>query len=188
MDEETQKINIDSPWEIQALNDDDIVFRQIPVSQRETHRNKKVPSESQFALKPYEKELSFNWNGIIDVPKNFKLIGITHSKKGAFLDATSFKIFKFPIRFLKTLDKFEKIIHTPVFDTAPSPVGKPNNKSHSSLYCGDFNEGTRLQLQEYCINNDCECIFDITSIREEIIELIARNNDTPYHNYWEFND
>lgn len=188
MDEETQTVNEAFPWEIQALTDDDIVFRQFPVSQRETYREKKIPLESQFALKPDEDELSFNLSGIIDIPKNFKLIGITHSRKGTFLDATAFKIFKFPVKFLKTLGKFEKIIHTPKFDSAPSPVGRPNNKSHSSLYCGEFNEGTRVQLRDYCRENDCECIFDIKSIREEIVELIARNNDTPYHNYWEFED
>jgi len=188
MDEGIEAVNEVSPWEIQPITNDDIVFRQVPVSQRETFREKKIPLESHFALRPGEDELSFNLDGIIDVPKNFKLIGITHSRKGAFLDCATFKIFKFPVVFLKTLGKFEKIIHTPKFDGAPSPLGRPNNKSHSSLYCGEFNDGTRAQLRDYCKYNDCECPIDINSIKQEIAELIERHTDTPYHNYWEFDD
>jgi len=187
MDEKAEVATPNCPWEIQTITDDDFAFRQVPVNLRETHRTRKIPTESSFALRPNEDSLSFNLKAIIiDVSKNFKLMSITHTSSGKFVEVTAFKIFEFQINFLKTIGKFEAITHTPQFHGAPSPIGKPNNKSHLSLFCGEFNEGSRVQLKEYCMENDCECQFDINSIREEIAELRARSNDTPYHNYWEF--
>lgn len=191
MDEESQIIKEnDLPWEIEQIPDDQILYRQIIASKRKGNRPKKYPPESHFSLRDDEDSLSFNWDKYIDVIKNFKLIGITFSAKGDFLQYDGFVIYKYEVRFLKAIDKFNKLLHTPNFFGAPSPVGQPNNKSHVSLYYDVDDIGVRTQLSDYCQDNIdyCRCEFDVSSLKEEINQLRLRNNHTPYHNLWEFED
>ncbi|RYE12450.1 MAG: hypothetical protein EOP34_10805 [Rickettsiales bacterium] len=183
-------VEIDStlPWDIENIDENQVVYRQIPASKRTGNRPKKYPAEGNFALKDNEDSLSFNWERYIDIPKNFSLLSITANSKGTLIDYTGFVIFKYPVSFLKSMEKFQDIKHSPLYIDCPSPVGKPNNKSHVSLYYDENDQGVRAQLSDYCLDNFefSNCDFPISSIKHEIEELRNRNNDTPYHNLWEF--
>lgn len=176
------------PWPVEQIEGESFLYRQIPVHARVTSRGKKFPGEGHFELRDGEESLSFNWNKHIDVPKNYILLGLTFNINDLYLEYTGYKIFKYPVSFLKALPKFISLDHTPNYYGSPSPNGKPNNRAHSSLDCGIFDDGTRVALSDYCIENieESECNFKIKAIKGEIEELRARANDTPYHKEWDF--
>jgi len=189
MDEGVKEINNNYPWNPEVINEEDFVYRQVPVQQRISNRGKKYPSESHFILRESEDSLSFNWAKYIDVQKNFQLIGISYFRD-KFLDYTAFKIFRFPVNFLKSLSKFKRVEYSPVFNGLPSPIGQPNIKSHTSLHCDAFDDAIRAELSDFCLDNyeQSYCEFDVKLVRAEIEELRARGNDTPFHMLWDFPD
>ena len=183
MDEEVE--NLSQKWEPQDISDIDNVFRQVPKSHLDENL---IPKDSTFALREHIKEqsLSVNLCSLITAENNFKLIGIQQKRSGDWLNPEKFLLYKFPVEFLKTLINFEAVTHTPSFKGAPSPVGRPNNKAHTSLSCGQFDDRTRMQMRDYCESSSNPVQFEVLDIIEEINELRARANDTPFHYYWNF--
>lgn len=177
-----------SPWLLIEINSEDYIFRQASVGGT-IKRKRRVPSEACFTLRPGEGDLSFNVERFIDAYKNYLLIGITDSFKGA-LKVDTFRVFKLPVKFVESLEAFKAILHTPNFYDAPSPVGKPNNKAHVSLQCINYDVGFRTEIADYCQDNSDECCyeFDFEEIKKDVAKLRMRGNETPYHNYWNFED
>lgn len=190
MDEKVEVKEDDCPWPIESVDDNSFVYRQIPAFKRIGKRPRQYPGEGHFELRADEDSLSFNWEKHIELNQNFKLIGLSYNKEGKYLDYTGYKVFKYSVNHLKQLSKFEAINHSPKFEGAPSAVGSPNNKAHVSLHCGTFDNGTRVSLSDYCIDNfdDSHCAFDVKTLVGEIEDLRIRANDTPYHKDWIFEE
>lgn len=186
MDGEFEINREQSPWPSIEISSEDYIFRQASVSNT-IKRKRRVPSEACFILRPDEKDLSFNIERFIDAYKNYLLIGITHSAKGP-LQVDTFRVFKLPVSLVKSLQAFKTIRYSPNFYGAPSPIGKPNNKSHVSLQCSNYDVGFRTEMAEYCQNNsDKSCFeFDLKEIKKDVEQLRLRGNETPFHNNWEF--
>lgn len=188
MDEGTEVIVDSCPWESEEIETTQSVYRQIPVILRKGNRPRMYPGEGCFELRENEDSLSFNLKDKITPKQNFILIGLSDNGKGGLNDYTAYKIFQFSVEFLKDLPKYEAILHTPVYDGSPSPVGTPNNPAHVSLFCGNFEDSTRALMSDYCLEDfDNKAIeFKVGTLKVEIDELRARANDTEYHKKWDF--
>ena len=155
---------------------------------RNVHENeldkidKKVPKASHFSFRNDEKDLSVNCEAIFSADKICKLIGLTHKKNGEFKNIHDFKLFRFPVGFLRNLEGVNKVLHTPIFNGDPSPVGSPNNFSHSSIYL-ENDEEIRLKISDYCRKNLTEslCVIDYEHLSKEIIKLRELENKTEFH-------
>jgi hypothetical protein len=181
------------PWDLEKINDpNSYLFRLIPASKRVGKRPRMYPSEACFILRDYmnEDSLSFNWDKYANSETNFILRGISYSESGGWIDCSSNVLFKFKIGFISSLKKFEKFEHSPDWLGNPSPTGKPNNRSHISLFCGTFDDGTRAELSDYSINNfdETHCPINLKDVREEIDRLRECANDTPFHKDWDFTE
>ncbi|RZJ86437.1 MAG: hypothetical protein EOO20_18300 [Chryseobacterium sp.] len=188
MDEGVEIVDGTCPWESEEIQNDQFVYRQIPVMKRQGTRPRMYPNEGCFELRGNEESLSFNLQDKITPHQNYILIGLSDNGNGGLNDYTAYKIFKFPVNFLVGLPKYEAILHTPVYEGSPSPVGKPNNPSHVSLLCGNFDDGTRVLMSDYCLEDfdNAAIEFKVGLLKKEIDELRARANDTPYHKEWVF--
>lgn len=166
----------------QIIPDKDYVFRQSVPRERTGTKKRKFPNESHFQLKDGERGLSVNWKRFITLEENFLLISITYSRKNIFLDHRIFKIFQYPVALFRNIKQIEDVIHSPEENGDPSPVGKPNNPSHSEvLYKNDIE--IFVKLSDYCAENfeEAYCEFDVNSINEKAKELRANLNKTKYH-------
>lgn len=189
MDDGIEVIKSDCPWQHEDILDDQYLLRRIAANKRESGRNHKFPGASHFALREEigEKSLSFNWNKYANEKESYTLVGLTHDRNGNFIDYSVYVFFTYPVDFIKSIPRFERIEHSPEWYGNPSEVGRPNNKSHASLFCGDFNIATRSVLSLYCQNNEKSYLkFKLKTIRDEIEDLKARHNNTPYHKDWKF--
>ena len=175
------------PWPEIKISNQDYIFRQALVSKTNGKREYRSPKEACFDLRPGEDYLSFNIDRFITSRQNYLLLGITKNTKGDFLEIDTFRVFKIPISFVKSLKEFKSVEHSPNYYGAPSPIGKPNNKSHTSL-CSNYDVGFRTEMAEYCQKNITECYYnhDLLEIRGEIDQLRIRGNETPFHYNWEF--
>lgn len=183
-------MNNASPWpSIEITDDGSNLIRFIAASKRVTSRTHKIPGTEHFTLRKDlgEDSLSFNCEAIADVEMSFSLIGLTFGENGKFIDYTGYVFFRYAVKFLLSLPKFERIMYSPTYHGNPSPLGTPNNKSHTSLYCGDFDIGTRSLLSLYCQDNEETYLkFKVGTIRDQIEALKLRENDTPFHKDWIF--
>lgn len=188
MDEGIEVVEDQCPWESEEIQDNQLLYRQIPVMLRKGNRPRMYPGEGCFELRENEDSLSFNLKDKIEPSQNYILIGLSSNGKGGLNDYTAYKIFQFSVSFLFSLPKFEAILHTPVYGGNPSPVGSPNNPAHVSLLCGNFDEGTRVLMSDYCLDefDNSEIEFKVATLRNEIEELRNRANDTEYHKEWDF--
>ena len=180
MDEKFEVNNI--PWPIEEIPSEDFVTRQALPMERTGKRPRKFPKESHFKLRPGEDGLSVNWVKYLDTKSNFILLGLTHNRNGDYLDYSGFKIFKYSVKFLRSLDGVADVEHKPIYNGNPAPVGKPNNRAHAIVIYPD-DEEIRMNLSDYCRENfdHSFCEFDISSLDQEINNLRERLNDTPYH-------
>lgn len=176
------------PWPTEEIDDEFPLLRHIASDKRQTKNDRKFPGADHFAIRKDlgENSLSFNWGKYADIKISYSLIGITIGNNGKFISPGSYVFYKYPKDILKSLPKFEKIIHSPDWNGNPSPIGKPNNKSHALLFCGDFNASTRAVLSLYCQENEsAKLTYKLAAVLKEIEELKKRGNNTPFHKDWE---
>ena len=157
----------------EKIPNQDFVFRNVHFTQR----TGRIPNEAAFKLRQGETGLSVNWDKYIDVKGCYILIGLSYSNSNKFNDYTAFKIFKLQVEYIRSIDGINDVIHMPVFNGAPPPIGKPNNQAHSEILCID-DEEVRVKLADYCHNNYANslCDFKVTSLEEEIKALKQRLN------------
>ncbi|UOB19372.1 hypothetical protein [Abyssalbus ytuae] len=172
-------------FKTELIPDEDFVFRQVTPRDREgpNGKRRRFPNETHFQLRKNEEGLSVNWSKYIDVEKNYILIALTkNQEKGTFQNHTAYKIFKYPVSFLRSIEKIEDVIHTPKFNGDPAPIGKPNNQSHSDVVYENDVE-IFVKLMDFCEDeyDSAYCNFEVNSINDKIEELKALLNDTPYH-------
>ncbi len=166
----------------QIIPDEDYVFRQTVPRERTGSKKRKFPNESHFQLSEGERGLSVNWTKHITLEENFLLISITYGRKSNFLDHRMFKIFQYPVALFRNIEQIKDVIHTPLENGDPAPVGEPNNPSHSEvIYENDME--IFVKLSDYCDKNfkEAYCDFDVNSINEKTEELRAKLNNTKYH-------
>lgn len=133
---------------------------------------------------PDEDGLSVHWDNFITVEEVFHIIGLSYKfAKEEFKDPCQFHIFKFPVHFLLLIEGIAQVIHSPVFNGNPAPVGMPNNYAHSSI-CYGQDEEIRLKLSAYC-NEEHEVAYckvqDFELLEKEVEALRLRLNETKYH-------
>ena len=170
-------------FQIEIIPNKDFVLRRVLPFERTGPKKRRFPNESHFELRPNEKGLSVNWEKYLSLSQNYIIIGLTY-KMGTkkFQDHTAFKIFKFPVSFLRSIVEIQDVIHSPIYNGNPAPVGNPNNIAHSEvLYENDVE--IYVKLSSYCDENFNEacCNFEVNSVNEKIEELRLLLNDTPYH-------
>ncbi|WP_099369610.1 hypothetical protein [Sphingobacterium sp. 1.A.5] len=189
MDEKPQEVAC--LWPTENIDDEDNLLRLVPIAKTckiaLDSVKRRIPNEASFALRPGEEGLSMNWSKYCCEKKSLHIKGITYSTSGTgFIEISQNLIFKFPVYFLKD---YGDVKHTPIGKSNPSPIGEPNNKSHSELF--PHNElKMRVNLSDYCRKeyHYSFCKVDMKLIQEEVNELRNRLNDTPYHKDWNFDE
>lgn len=171
-------------YPIEMIPDESYVYRQVLPYERKRvgKKRRRFPSESHFELRVGENGLSVHWDKYINVKKIYLLLSLTHNSKGNFLNHTAFKVFRYPVQFLRSIDKIEDVIHTPNFYGNPAPVGKPNNRAHADvLYENDME--IFVKLRDYCDEeyDNAYCKFNVNSINDKSEKLRKLLNDTEFH-------
>jgi len=171
-------------YPIEVIPDDAHVYRQVLPHERERvgKKRRRFPSEHHFELRPDEKGLSVHWDKYITVRNIYLLLSLTHNLKGNFLNHTAFKVFRYPVKFLRNIQKIEDVIHTPNFYGNPSPIGKPNNRAHADVVYENDME-VFVKLRDYCDEEYeyAHCEFDVNSINDKVEELKNLLNDNEFH-------
>jgi len=170
-------------FEIEEIPSQDFVYRSAAPRQRNKIGKRRFPNERCFELRKNEKGLSCNWEKYMNIEENYLYLALSQSNN-KFLDYKAFRLFKLPVDLMRNHDLIEAVIHTPVFEGNPAPVGKPNNQAHcEALYPND--EEIWLYLSDYCKNNldASECQFDLRSIDSKVNELRDKLDDTPFHRF-----
>lgn len=183
--DEGSEVNQSNPWLVEIIPNENFVYRQsIPRDWiKEEGTKRRWPNEASFSLRKNETGLSVNWDKYISVKDNYVIIGLTQSTAGKYLNHTSFRIFKFPVEFLRSIEEISDVIHDPLFNGNPSPVGQPNNRAHSLIEYSDNDGFARMNLSDYSNNNydQCFCEFNVNSINQELEELKGRLDNTAFH-------
>lgn len=190
MDEKSDPIIGDCPWEVETIPVDHKLSRQFWVHyMKKTSGGRRFPPESEFKTRDGDLGLSFYWNKYIDLKSIFLTIGLSHKSDSSrkFKDYTGFKIFQIPCEVIISLYESISIVHEPLFNGNPAPIGQPNIRSHTLVQFGEIQEEdslrVRMNLSEYCVknHNDSYRHFEVTSIRNEIRQLIESGDNTPFH-------
>ncbi len=177
------------PWPVEEFSLEETLLRRILAFNRETKRDHKFPGPDHFALREDQGEtsLSFNWEKYADAETCYIVLGLTKGHDGSFIDPSGYVFFRYPIEEIVFLPKFESLEHDPSWNGNPSPEGLPNDRSHTLLYCGNFDNGTRALLSLYCQEKlDSQVKVKFKMVREEIAQLRLRINQTPFHSDWNF--
>lgn len=167
-------------WEKETIPYEGIVYRQIFVAGIPKINGKRVPNEAHFIPDP--DGLSVHWSKYITIEQIYYIIALSFNKKGDYINYTSFKIYQFPISFLRDLEGIIDIKHDPVINGNPAPIGHPNNRAHTLvIYPND--EEIRLNIADFVRDyyDNSYCDFDIRYLENEIKVLRERLNDTEYH-------
>lgn len=173
-----------SPWQPLLIGNEDFVYRQVHVQallKLPASKKRRYPNETHFVPDP--DGLSVYWKKQIELKNVFITIGLSYKfNTNEFKDHTLFKVFEFPVAFIKTIEGISQVLHAPVFNGDPAPVGYPNIFSHS-LVAYENDPEIRLKLSDYCRdnNNSSFCDFDVHSIDNEVGKLRDKLNDTPFH-------
>lgn len=176
--------NVVSPWEALPIGIEDYIYRQAHVQillKLPANKQRRYPNETHFV--PDLDGLSVYWKNQIELKNVFITIGLSYKyNTNEYKDHTLFKVFEFPVAFIKTIEGISKVLHAPAFNGNPAPIGSPNIFSHS-LVVYENDPEIRMKLSDYCRdNNDSSfCDFNVHSIDEEVKELRDRLNDTPFH-------
>lgn len=172
------------------ISGNDAVYRQAHasiLSKMPSDKKKRFPNEAHF--KPDSDGLSVNWSRYLSPEEVYHLIGLSF-KLGTtdFKDYKAFKIFKLPVEIIRSIEGIEDVVHTPVLNGNPAPIGSPNNYAHASIIYQD-DEEIRLKLSDYCqfLYDDSYIPIDIPLLEIEINELRGRLDDTRYHRLELFN-
>jgi len=185
MDEETGLITC--PWPVEPIPGNEYLSRHVLASGLIKESGRRFPSESDFILRETEDGLSHYWNRHISLEDIYITIALTHNAKGAYKEYTSFKIFQIENNYIKSLNDSLKVEHNPAFFGNPAPVGSPNNRSHSLVIFPKVEEEELLQIRinlaTFCQKNYETSYreFDVKSIKEKVVHLREKTNDTPYH-------
>lgn len=168
---------------VENISDKCCVYRQVLPFQRKGPKKRRFPNEAHFELRKGELGLSVNWDKYMNIESNYILIALTQNQSnGKFQEHTAYKIFKYPVSLFRSIEKIDEVVHKPIFNGNPSPVGKPNNRSHAEvIYENDME--IFVKLSDYCLENydNAYCEFDVNSINDKVKELKALLNNTPYH-------
>ena len=187
MDEAIGKIINKNPWlPPEPIPDDSFLFRLVPVRQTDKIGKTRFPKESHFVLREGEEGLSINWDKYIDHAGTLILQGLRFSYGTEnYIDPTAYLVYKLSAKFLKENKSEKNLKHDPEYHGNPSPIGKPNNRSHS-LFCYTNDDlALRVILSDYCQGNDSRCYLkNFKEINAELEGLKQRLNDTPYHKDW----
>jgi hypothetical protein len=163
------------------IPDETEVLRHVHLNELDKE-SKRFPKASHFKLREGEPDLSVNWGELTSIEEAYYILGITYNLKGKYKDIKQFKLFKFPVVFLRNIPGLEKVIHSPVFNGNPAPIGKPNNYAHASVFYPD-DEEIRIKLSNYC--NEAHvgsyCPVDYFHLEEVVADLKEKLNSTKYH-------
>lgn len=169
------------------ITNEDHVYRQVhwsALQKSDSNKKKKFPNASHFT--PDADGLSVNLAKLITLNGVYHIIGISFKPNTTeFKSYKDFKVFRFSFSFLRSIENIKSVLHSPVLNGNPAPVGNPNNYAHASVLYGEDDEDVRLKLSTYCDSNyeQALCTADFTSIDKEVAELRERLNDTPYHRF-----
>ncbi len=174
---------------VQHIPDTDHVVRHCPVMHTDKREGRRFPPPACFVLRPDEKGLSVNWMERMGIERHFILLGLQHNRRSQYLNPAEFILFKLPVGALRSMDGVQEVVHVPVYNGDPAPMGSPNNPWHAEIIIADTENylDVRDWLSQYCLGN-----LDTTAMRfpggelEGVIDgLRERNNDTDYHRNWE---
>lgn len=154
--------------EIEQIPNNDNVFRQVPVMHlTKISKKKRIPNEANF--KPDPDGLSVNWEKYCSSNRCYQLLGLTHNRKGEFINITSFKLIKLNVGDIRDINGINDIIHDP---TPYRGVGKPQNDGHALIKYNDDAE-IRLKLADYASDKLVEKP-DFAQLENEIAQLKKR--------------
>ena len=145
----------------------------------ERDKKRKFPLPKHFDLRSGEDGLSFSDESNCSIMQHMIWTGLSHNHKGAYIDAVSFRLFRYSEDILH--DVGGHIKSTPVkHDSIPAPIGKPNNPAHCDVVISPEDQtAARFKLSNYSQENES------TPDKEEMTDLIMRfrekGNDTPFH-------
>lgn len=159
------------------------VYRQAHLNQMDKNAspNRKFPKPAHFSPDP--DGLSVHWDRFIQPHGVYHVIGLSYRfGKTEYKNPRDFRLFHFPVGWLRQLEGLVDVVHSPVFHGNPAPVGSPNNYAHASLIYPD-DEEIRLKLSNYCQSNFDGCYrpVDFELLDSELNELRARLDQTSYH-------
>ncbi|MGN7722273.1 hypothetical protein [Chitinophaga sp. 22620] len=172
--------NLAYPKPIEVITNECFVYRQAHIDKL---KNKRIPSESHFI--PDSDGLSVYWNRHCTVNEIYILIGLSYRhKKTEYKNHEHFKVFKLNAGMLRSINGVQDVLHTPIINGNPAPLGQPNNYSHSSvIYEND--EEIRMKICDFISENydECYCDFEPSSLNDQIAALRERLDNTEYHRY-----
>lgn len=135
-----------TPWETETIPDSSAVYRMVPSHM--VKKGSRIPSESMFV--PDADGLSVDWDKYATPEECLIRVGLSFRfNKQEFKDPSGFLVFKLQVGPVRKLEGVSGVKHTPVFHGEPSPVGAPNNRSHSSIMGSD--EEVRLKLRDAAV-------------------------------------
>ena len=143
------------PWEIEPIPDTSQVFRLIPAHM--VKKGSRIPSESMFV--PDADGLSVDWDKYSTPEESLVRTGLTFRfQSEEFKDPARFLVFELHVGEVRKIESIVAVNHTPVFYENLPPVGRPNNRSHSSIIGSD--EEVRLKLRDMAV----EAVVDMESV------------------------
>ena len=171
---------IENTWQVEKIPGEDIVYRQVHILAAPKKEGRRIPNEANFS--PDGDGLSVHWNKYITIEGIYQILGLSYNAKNNYINFTQFKVYGFPINFVRSVSGINDVIHSPVINGNPAPVGHPNNRAHASVMYPD-DEEIRLKLADYVLNNyqQSYCDVDVSGLSSEIQQLRERLNNTPYH-------
>lgn len=186
MDEE---IVGDTPWEKEEIPDASSIMRHFAIKTGldMDDSSRRFPNEAGFVIREGEDGLSFYWDKYTDVRNIFLTIALTHNNRNNFKDYTSFKVFRLPVEFVRSLHNSLKLEHDPNYNGSPAAIGSPNDRSHTLLIATEVSPEDLLEiradLSDYCRANHSYsyCPFNVKEIKNEVQELRAAGNNTRFH-------
>src|SRR5882762_2703233 len=102
-----EKPSLGSPWTAENIPNEHFVSRHFSEKRlKKGLDNRRFPSEADFSLQAGEDGLSVYWQKYIDLKDIYLTIGLTHTyKKNEFKDYKTFKIFKFLVGLLTSIQE-----------------------------------------------------------------------------------
>jgi len=178
-------------WEKEEISEKDFLYRHCHYLKREriSKKIKRHPNETSFILRDGEEALSFNWSKYADPERSYIVLGLTYSNSSEnFIQYQDYTFFRYPYKHLSEIAGVSDISHDFLFIDNPSPVGKPNNRSHTAVSLDDDDLAIRVNLSDYVKDNydECKCEVSLNDVQRVLTLLREKLNDTEYHKLWDF--
>lgn len=119
------------------IPDEDYVLRNVHFAQYKRWNAKRIPTESDFTLRPNEDGLSVNWEKYCSLNSAFLLLGVQKDKNDNFRNPSDFKILRLNVGQIRRLVSDDSV------DVKHNPLAI--NHAHS-LVCYEDEEEIRLKL------------------------------------------